>query len=1252
MVSNNDKVIVAEKPSVARDLAQVVQANQRGEGYFYGNGHTVTWAVGHLVTLAEPHQMNGLWKAWSLEQLPMLPQEWPLVVVEKTQNQYEIVARLLREASEIICATDAGREGELIFRTIYEAARCEAPVKRLWISSLTPDAIQAGLRQIKPASEFDGLANAARGRSRADWLVGMNLSRAYALKTKEPFFVGRVQTPTLAMIVERDLKILNFVPENYLVIEGDFSFNNCNFSGCYIGERAHLEKPLTAKEKRLPACSEKSSGANSEEIDELLNRMRLASAKVELLEGKTASQKPPLLYDLTELQRHCNRLYGLAAAQSLSIAQNLYEQHKLISYPRTDSRHLSTAVAATLTQIVPMVAKPYGALLDPATGQGSLDKRYIDDSKVTDHHAIIPTPVVAKVEKLSDLERKVYDLICRRLLMAWQPDYQTKITTVITAVGEQDLFKSQGTLVVKKGWKSLEIQTRAEAKEDLLPSDLRLHSEVSVLSIDSKKKKTEPPPHLTEATLLTGMETAGRNLEDRELADAIRDSGIGTPATRAGIIETLLSRGYIERQGKSLRSTLLGQRLIERVHPSVKSPELTARWEQKLSEIKTGKIQLKDFLKSLEEEIAQRVLEIKATRIIPVPQVAAPAAVSTETLTDPSCPVASMQRQPARPKELSEILRSQFGFEKFRENQEQVCQAVIEGKDVLLVMPTGAGKSICFQVPGLARGGTTLVVSPLVALIEDQVLKLQALNLSAERIHSGRSRAESRAVCQRYLAGELDFLFIAPERLSVPGFPEFLRRRPPSLIAIDEAHCISQWGHDFRPDYRLLGERLGDFRPTPIIALTATATPRVQDDICQQLGLRGDQRYIQGFRRNNIAIEVAEQPPPERSSTIMALLKKSDNLPAIVYAPTRKKAEELTTFLRRSLRVETYHAGLLNNERDRVQARFLASEIDVIVATIAFGMGIDKANIRTVIHAALPGSVEGYYQEIGRAGRDGLPSKAILLYSYADMKTHEFFFEKNYPPPEDLQLILDSSRRSKLKDKSEIQRHLRLDDDDFEQSLNQLITHRAITVDSDGMVTICPIDWERSYRTQREQKQKQLRQINSFTQSGKCRMVFLVSHFGDQRDSGKPCGLCDHCQPHQQDRLIQKSQISQNQLQTVADLVATLKRDGPQAAGRLFESLTLSHSKLLRSEFERLLAALEQARWIETKEVTFEKGDQTISYRKVALTSAGLRCTSIELSALQITGSAVSGGKKKRPRKKSKRSGFKYRKRHDNSSYR
>ena len=451
--------VLAEKPSVGRDIARVVGAAHKGEGYLHGNGYVVTWALGHLTALAQPHEMNPEWRFWRRDLLPMLPKQWLLVAYEKTRAQFEIVRKILDSPriSRLVCATDAGREGELIFRYIYEAAQCQKPVSRLWISSLTPDAIRQGFDRLKPGSDYDSLAAAARGRSRADWLVGMNLSRAYSLAYSEELSVGRVQTPTLAMLVDRELSVRKFVSEDYLEIVASFcpiegrTDNTC--AGTWFRKRHEdgADKESLQKAMRLPS--------DGEEAKRIVQRAHSGKASVESIESETQRMAPLSLYDLTELQRHANRLFGFSAQKTLDLAQALYERHKLLSYPRTDSRYLSQDVAATLPGIVKAIEAPYREHLAPRTGELALGRRFVDDAKVTDHHAIIPTATSPGKAALSADEHKIYDLICRRLLGAWHDDYIWSVTTVITSIANSDIidrYHTSGTTVEQAGWKVLE----------------------------------------------------------------------------------------------------------------------------------------------------------------------------------------------------------------------------------------------------------------------------------------------------------------------------------------------------------------------------------------------------------------------------------------------------------------------------------------------------------------------------------------------------------------------------------------------------------------------------------------------------------------------------------------------------------------------------------------------------------------------------------------------------------------------------
>ena len=1211
--------VVAEKPSVARDLAKVLGARQRGEGYLHGNGYVVTWAIGHLIRLAEPHEIHPEWKRWRRELLPMLPECWPLMVSDQTREQFEVVRRILTDDAieRIVCATDAGREGELIFRYLYEAADCRKPFSRLWISSLTPDAIRQGFAQLRDGHDFDPLAAAAQGRSQADWLVGMNLSRAYTLACGAPgddvLSVGRVQTPTLALVAEREQAIRAFVPENYREVVATFAADEAKTAGTsYQGVWFRGDRPTDSKARRLPA-----DGA---EADRIVARARRGTAAIESHAAETRRAPPPLLYDLTELQRHANRLYGFSAQTTLDLAQALYEQHKLISYPRTDSRHLSTTVAATLGAVAAAIQAPYGDRLAPGTGQRSLSGRFVDDAKVSDHHAIIPTPTPARA--LATDEKKIYDLICRRLLMAWHDDHVWAVTTVITVITSRepegatvvDRYHSSGTTVDQIGWKVLEVgaappvakaagkhktKTAPEsAMEDEtgqnLPPGLTVGQPQQVLEARAVAKQTRPPPRLTEASLLTAMETAGRHLEDKELSAVMKERGLGTPATRAEIIETLLKRQYLTRDGKNLIPTERGLRLIQIVQPPIKSPAMTGEWEARLKRIQRGEADLAGFMADIAGYVRAAVTGAFAAAAT-APPVPLP---SPSSLPVPA--VATPRREAVPADRLLELLQTVFRLPAFRPYQEAVCRTVTEGRDVLLVMPTGAGKSLCFQLPGIARAGTTLVVSPLIALMEDQVAKLRELGLRAERIHSGRDRLTSRQVCVEYLQGTLDYLFIAPERLGVPGFPEMLAKCKPALIAVDEAHCISQWGHDFRPDYRMIGRYLPLLRPAPVIALTATATVLVQDDIIQQLDLKNATRSIHGFRRANLAVETVETRVPDRHEAVRRMLADPARRPAIVYAPTRKETELLALELNADYPTAAYHAGMTPQERERTQNRFGAGELAVIVATIAFGMGIDKADIRTVVHTALPGSIEGYYQEIGRAGRDGQPARAILLYSYADLRTHEFFHRRGYPEPDHLQRIF-AALGSDPQPRALLCEWLAMELELFDTAVEKLLVHGGAWRDADGNLGRGEADWLPPYERQRAHKLAELRQILEFADKATaCRMVRLVRHFGDHEDS-QPCGVCDVCAP-QAAAARRSRRLTAAESRLALQVLEALRWREGQTVRQLHERLQEPGE---RRTFERLLESLAGAGLIALQEDAFSRDGKVISFWRIYLTDAG-----------------------------------------------
>ena len=591
-------LVLAEKPSVGRELARVLGCKRGGEGYLEGDRYVVTWALGHLVTLADPDVYEKKWEKWDMEDLPMLPQNMKLVVIPQTGKQFRVVQSLMKrgDISELIIATDAGREGELVARWIMAKAGWRKPTKRLWISSQTDRAIKEGFAKLRPASEYDDLYRSAQARSEADWLVGLNVTRALTCRHNAQLSAGRVQTPTLALIVQREREIRNFVPKDYWGVRLKAGGFTATWRDKNNNART-FDKALA--EKVAAACQ------NGEAVLTQVRKMRRMTP-------------PPAAYDLTELQRDANKKFAYSAKETLNLMQSLYEQHKLLTYPRTDSRYISDDVVPTLPErLKAVMVDQYKTFAQEIMRNRPLKTKYlVNNAKVTDHHAIIPTEESPDLWQLSGPERNIYDLVVRRFLAVLMPPQEyEEVELTLTVAG--NTFTAKGKIIQTMGWravydKSFSMDEDEEDTQSLPPVTQGQKLKVSAVQVTSGK--TPPPPRYTEATLLTAMEHPQAQVEDRNLRKILEEtSGLGTPATRADIIEKLFSAFYIERRGKELVPTSKGMQLVELAPADLRSAALTAQWEDRLARIAKGQERDTKFVEEMRAYATKLVAAVKAS---------------------------------------------------------------------------------------------------------------------------------------------------------------------------------------------------------------------------------------------------------------------------------------------------------------------------------------------------------------------------------------------------------------------------------------------------------------------------------------------------------------------------------------------------------------------------------------------------------------------------------------------------------------
>jgi len=586
-------LILAEKPSVGRDLAKVLKCNVNKGSYIEGNKYIVTWAMGHLIGLMDPEGYDNKYKEWKMETLPMLPKHMKLTVLKKTGKQYnEVKKQLLRnDVNEIIIATDAGREGELVARWIIEKAGVKKPLKRLWISSQTNKAILDGFKNLKDAKEYENLYKAAVCRAEADWLVGLNVTRALTCKHNAQLSAGRVQSPTLAMIVQREEEIRNFKPVDYWCLNAKTD----RFMLNWVNEKGNNS---TFKEEIADSIVNKCKGQNGEVLE---------------VKKTTKKKYSPALYDLTELQRDANKIWGYSAKQTLNLMQRLYENHKVLTYPRTDSRYVTSDIVATIPERLKAVSfGEYRVAAQQILNTGvKANKNYVDNSKVSDHHAIIPTEEKGSLANLSSDEKHIYDLVVKRFLSVLLPAYEYEQTTVTVNIGKET-FSAKGNITKSKGWKMLYDNLNDDEDSQELPH-LNKGDNIIIKSVNKVKKQTTPPARFNEATLLSAMESPQKYINiEKDAAKTLNETGgLGTVATRADIIEKLFNSFVIEKKGKDIYPTSKGKQLIELVPKDLKSPLLTAKWESQLDQIAKGKRDNLSFIKEMKNYSVALVEDVK-----------------------------------------------------------------------------------------------------------------------------------------------------------------------------------------------------------------------------------------------------------------------------------------------------------------------------------------------------------------------------------------------------------------------------------------------------------------------------------------------------------------------------------------------------------------------------------------------------------------------------------------------------------------
>ncbi|MDD9952056.1 MAG: RecQ family ATP-dependent DNA helicase [Zetaproteobacteria bacterium] len=1221
-------LIIAEKPIVAEAIANALGGFRHQGQYYESESILLSWTKGHVASFPLPNQLSARYRSWDLSHLPIVPTGWQPVAKKSAQAQIALLQRLAArpEIQHLVCATDAAREGELIFRFLYQLSGWTHPVQRFWTASLTPKAICTAFTQMKPSTAFDDLYQSAVARAQADWLVGINFSRGCTSLLGERFPVGRVQTPTLSLVAQRDRKIREFKEEKYrelkvvcsteeerqaanlMCLDLPVKDSAAQFVGWLLRAASLRTKCPDLGMSWFKDWSQTRRYTDSrQELALQLRQFCDQDLYVLYCKKEQVHLKPPLLPDLVTIQKYANRFFGYTAQQTLDVMQALYERHKVISYPRTDCRYLASDDLDTFRESLVALRKLFPLYVSKLDFAHWERQRYVSDAQATDHHAIVPTGKLLTSSELG--EKRLFDLVCRLSLATFLEPYVREHRYLV--VGAQPLSTwvglSHETVTLSLGWKSCLAdlhKTTATDKETKYPlQDVAVGQPVWVVAGRVRTGATVPPQAFSDATLLSCMEMGGASEEvSRESRPRC---GIGTAATRAGVLESLIGGGYLCREGKKITSTAKAEELLQCVPPQLQDCSLTKDWEESLEDISLGRKDKKEFLQNVVHFVTTGT-EI-LTQLQKAPQIAGADNSFEENILhmagdEQRQDVAVTQESVTQAEQVGDLhatLARVFAMKDFRPGQEEIAREVVAGRNGLVIMPTGSGKSLCYLLPGYVRQGPVLVISPLISLIEDQVLKLTKLNLNAFSVHSGLSSAEQNEIARKYCAGEVDFLYFAPERLRSPYFVRLLQRQQPSLIAIDEAHCVSEWGHDFRVDYRYLGQRLACFVGVPRMAVTATAAPAVKHDIVEQLVLGTEYaEVIRGFWRGNLAIQVATLESYRRVAAASRFLEKQAHLPAIIYVARKADAEDIARQLAPRFRAACYHGGMDREVRRKVLNAFLAHEIEVVVATIAFGMGVDKANVRAVIHMTLPDSLASYYQQIGRAGRDGLLAQTVLFYSESDLQFRRIMFAQTYPELSKLRRGLQCVQKKPLEWLDFCERLTEMKLDGF---ADRFVHWGAVECvqQPDGVwwVKSCAdASWEERYLERRKIKNLEIEQMYGFCfNTSDCRMAQLIRYFGD--DGKQACGHCDVCAGHERlDKILVPHQRPDAQMTRI--ILQSVIRKGFWSRGKLLAEVQ-KKVDITPADFDLALEYLAHQGKILVESASFEKAGRTQYYLKI-----------------------------------------------------